>query len=154
MGFQLGMKGYIFYDLQSREISVTRNIVFFENTFPYNTTQSTMPPSPLITPQQPIFYDPFPNHVPHPPEYTQHIGPNTSPNQPILPSPNGPLPNIQPTTPNAPSTRIRKPPTHLKNYHCYNSSTGLLNESPQVVPILSHITLPMLIFLQPINNTL
>ncbi|MCH83257.1 peptide transporter PTR2, partial [Trifolium medium] len=35
LGFKSGVKGHILFDLQSREIFISRDVVFFENIFPY-----------------------------------------------------------------------------------------------------------------------
>ena len=48
LGYKQGVKGYIFYALQSREISVTRNATFFELIFPYPKDSQPTDPGPAM----------------------------------------------------------------------------------------------------------
>ena len=41
IGFQKGTKGYILLNIQSREIFVSRDVVFYEHVFPYQRVQDT-----------------------------------------------------------------------------------------------------------------
>jgi len=41
IGFKRGVKGYILFNIQSREIFVFRNVVFYEHVFPYQRVQDT-----------------------------------------------------------------------------------------------------------------
>ena len=56
LGFKIGMKGYIFYDLTTKEINVTRNAIFSELTFPY---QSQPQINSSVSPPGPIHEDPY-----------------------------------------------------------------------------------------------
>jgi len=37
LGFKTGIKGYVLLDTLSREIFISRNVIFYENVFPYKT---------------------------------------------------------------------------------------------------------------------
>ena len=54
LGYKSGMKGYVFYNLKTKEISVTRNAIFSELTFPYpkdpETTNMGLEPAPYCSP--------------------------------------------------------------------------------------------------------
>jgi len=41
IGFQRGTKGYILLNIQSREIFVSMDVVFYEHVFPYQRVQNT-----------------------------------------------------------------------------------------------------------------
>ncbi|XP_020240280.1 uncharacterized protein LOC109819099 [Cajanus cajan] len=117
LGYKSGTKGYIVYDIKTRELSVSRNVVFHENIFPYqlksptNTTSNSSIPLPTFIPTEPF-------------DYTQ---PQTEsepeiPQNPLLDSeiaetvttPHNPIP-----TPQCSTKRIIKPPSYLQDYH-YN----------------------------------
>ena len=38
IGYKTGIKGYVLLDVTSREIFISRNVIFYENIFPYNLT--------------------------------------------------------------------------------------------------------------------
>lgn len=62
LGYPFGQKGYKLYNLTSHEIFVSRDVVFYENIFPFatHTTKSTHNDSNHLTTQTPS----FPIHVP------------------------------------------------------------------------------------------
>jgi len=35
LGYKIGIKGYVLLDIMSREIFISKNVIFYENTFPY-----------------------------------------------------------------------------------------------------------------------
>jgi len=41
IGFKPGMKGYVLLDIKSREIFISRNVMFYENIFPCNVSNSS-----------------------------------------------------------------------------------------------------------------
>jgi len=41
IGFKRGTKGYILFNIQSREIFVFRDVVFYEHVFPYQRVEDT-----------------------------------------------------------------------------------------------------------------
>jgi len=40
LGYREGTKGYVTFDIKTREIAISRNIIFYENIFPYNREQN------------------------------------------------------------------------------------------------------------------
>lgn len=40
LGFKIGIKGYVLFDLQIRDVFVSRHAVFYESIFPYALTVS------------------------------------------------------------------------------------------------------------------
>ena len=53
LGIRTGVKGHLLFDLTTRELIVSRDVIFYENTFPYlynspptNSPQHTTPISP------------------------------------------------------------------------------------------------------------
>ena len=137
LGYKLGVKGYLYYDLDSGEISVTRNARFSELTFPYpiTQTQSTHISIPSLTTISPTHLGPSPINQP--------IIPFSYDGPPHLPDPtcslNGPTSPSPPTSPildadhhvhaRPPTTRIRRPPARLRDYHCYSSILAQPNTS-------------------------
>ncbi|KAL2337821.1 hypothetical protein Fmac_012267 [Flemingia macrophylla] len=138
LGFKPGTKGYIVFDLQNKEISISRNVIFYEHIFPFipdkvpdfssldlssdNTSHSYIDSldfltfhKPAPTPQQQISHEPSPTYqVPSPS--------HTMPNQSVTTSP-----QQQPPLPLIRSQRIPFPPTYLKDFHC-----NFLTSSPQL----------------------
>jgi hypothetical protein len=132
LGFKDGTKGYVLYDLSSHEIFVSRNVIFYENNFPFQnseTTSSHSIPNPTLTPilDDPISSIPISNTLPIPvmsesdpsspitdtvisPLFSPTTSSPTSSNTSPSPSP---LPN-----PLRRSSRTIKPPSYLENFHC------------------------------------
>lgn len=145
LGFKHGTKGYVLFDLKSRETLVSRHVIFYENIFPYalqndsshgnhkyNNVDSVIPVYNDTT-----FLDLQPvNSIPASPNSNMPIQqPNTvidpttqQPNSNPSPDPAFPQPtqqpthNPQPSQPQQPtlrqSSRARKTPTYLQDYHC------------------------------------
>nr|KYP53203.1 Retrovirus-related Pol polyprotein from transposon TNT 1-94 [Cajanus cajan] len=42
IGYKEGIKGYILYDLQSKEVFISRNVIFYETNFPFNDSNNSM----------------------------------------------------------------------------------------------------------------
>lgn len=112
IGYPIGIKAYKLYYLQSGQILISRDVVFHENIFPYHSTDCSDP----IT-------DPFPNLVlptvnintldhntPHSPNPQPHPQPTSPPISDSLPS--------YTHVPLRRSTRMIKPPSYLREYHC------------------------------------
>ncbi|XP_058777098.1 uncharacterized protein LOC131651452 [Vicia villosa] len=126
LGFQNGVKGCLLYDLNNKNIFISRDVIHFENIFPFTTLQNTESNSP-----QPIYHSPNTAH-------TDYIIP--TPNTSYIPSPTNHFPtdNVVQTPPSLqpqsnattsppplppPPTTIRqssrhsKPPSYLRDYH-------------------------------------
>jgi len=59
IGFKRGTKGYVLLNIQSREIFVSRDVVFYEHIFPYQRVEDTSNKidSPNIVHQNPFIED-------------------------------------------------------------------------------------------------
>jgi hypothetical protein len=119
LGYKSGFKGFTLYDLQSREIFVSRHVTFHENFLPY-------PHSSLSTTPDWEYFS----------STTDSATPNQSPTirspaiiDDILPSSlrtnppaSPPIPNIQPVSRH--STRPIITPSYLQDYVCNNIHTS------------------------------
>ncbi|XP_022889155.1 uncharacterized protein LOC111404601 [Olea europaea var. sylvestris] len=119
LGCPYSVEGYKFLDLQTQAIFISRNVVFYEDTFPYkqlplNNDDPFVLPNPIPEPSFPI----FPSHVS---PITKNVLPNTSPdhqNNPIPPPENHIASHdINPHLRR--STRIKQTPSYLQRYHCH-----------------------------------
>lgn len=97
LGYPTGCKGYKLLDLQSNSIFVSRNVVFYEDMFPFH--------RPEISHDVQIFFA----HIGHSSPETEATA-SESPSPPVA-------------TDSA--RRVSKPSSHLQDYHCYamDSST-------------------------------
>lgn len=105
LGYPAGYKGYKLMDLESNNIFISRNVMFHEEVFP------------LLKKNGSRDLDELFNSM------------DSESSAPILPSPNNPpSPNIPISFPSHPtdsvSSRLKKPPSHLKDYHCYSTTTN------------------------------
>lgn len=132
LGYKSGTKGFIVYDLSSRETFVSRDVEFYELVFPFTGSESRSldwkyieVPSPLNT-LQPIC-DPllFPNHtspnttLPTPdPNITSQPSSNTSETSPPTPQSSTQI------IPARKSERSRHKPAYLTDYYCSNLSSS------------------------------
>ena len=102
LGYPSGYKGYKLLDLETHQVSISRNVIFHEEIFP-------MAVSPLSEDGLHLFTSPQSLS-----SGTSHISPSPPPN--ISPSP-----NLSPQI----STRIKKQPAHLQDYHCFNLDSNV-----------------------------
>jgi len=130
LGYPFGVKGYQLFDISLKQFFISRDVVFHEHTFPYNTDTFSFK-SPLFT------HNVFP--VPIPSLATSNLGSHSSPDLPNLDLPNLDLTNSDylpvpsspsissPSTPRIlrSSTRSRSRPNYLQNYHCQMVATSL-----------------------------
>ena len=121
MGYSPRIKGYKLYDIQSKQIFISRDVVFYENIFPFHT---------LVSSDR--LADPFPDLVlPHPflkvttvsssslpPDYISQdnydVGNSIEPIVSHLPDSH----NIYDNAPVRKATRSVKPPSYLRDFHC------------------------------------
>ena len=113
IGYPSGYKGYRLYDLTKKVVFISRDVVFHENVFPF---QSNTPQTPVIDPfPDVVLPKPLPDTaVPHYPIPSLH--PDSAPAAVSDATPIPPLAADVPVLRR--STRSHRPPTYLQNYHC------------------------------------
>jgi hypothetical protein len=149
IGYPYAIKGYKLYDLHTKSVFISRNVIFHEHIFPFainllhpnsdgcfsfsspsfpsSSSTETFFVHPVISPIDSADF-PFntyssssPNPVP-----TVSVPPNStsaeSPSPVISSSPSPALTNPNPSVIRH-STRIRRPPEYLQQYHCHLAST-------------------------------
>ncbi|XP_020211585.1 uncharacterized protein LOC109796311 [Cajanus cajan] len=114
LGFKPHTKGYLTFNLHTRNIEVSRNVIFYEDHFPYvdHTAQPTS-----FTPSLPL---PFTNdHIIS--DFNLHnLAPSTSQPSPSISSPESAHSTPAPRR----STRSHHPPSYLRDFHVTLTSTG------------------------------
>lgn len=124
LSFKFGTKGYIVFDLKCREISISRNVIFYEHTFPYFTHAAETSDSNSHTQNYDasleFLYDSPPHKISHPPvpqtlDYTQNIHAPAS-NHDQDPESDSDTAIAAPTPAARRSTRTRKAPDYLKDF--------------------------------------
>ena len=165
--YPIGMKAYRLYDLHTKHIFISRNVVFPEHIFPFH---SILPTD--------IVPDPFPDLVlPIPSSnfsqsHQYFVSPSTNPPTPSPPttgqsptfsSPpttgHSPISSLQldsqslsrtpiHTTPVSPtflrrSTRFTKPPSYLRDFHCHLLTSSQINDQSSLstpYPLSNHLS--------------
>lgn len=141
LGFQTHMKGAVVYDVHSKSVVVSRNVVFHELIFPYKDsfpatqthcwepTSSGLASSPTHLPN--TLHPTPPTLDTHPPE-SQHSEPpapetsqidTTTPNSPTHDTQPAPLPTQTQTPTLRRSTRPSKPSNYFQDYICATSTS-------------------------------
>lgn len=138
LGFSPAAKGYITYDLHTRNITISRNVYFYENHFPQLQSPSSASNIPTIS-----FGLNSPPHdlISITPDPLQHTV--NSPN--LVPTSHDSIPSAQDSDPaNSPqpnfpslrrSTRIHNPPFYLQDYHHSLTSTSTNHHPGILYPI-------------------
>ena len=112
IGFKAHTKGYLAYDLHSNNITVSRNVTFYENHFPYHSETQQLDsnnPAPSPVPFSGKYLDPQINNYPSQPTTA-------------VPSSNEPS-NNQPSSHPRRSTRAKHAPSYLQDYHRDHASS-------------------------------
>ncbi|XP_070022343.1 uncharacterized protein [Nicotiana sylvestris] len=108
VGYPFAKKWYKLYNLQTKSILFSRDVVFHEYVFPYKIPSSAPTPS-SSSPSFPLFYDTSP-FVPIPPSAT------SSPSDDSVPSSSSPDNVLPPPSELRKSTRSHYLPSHLQDY--------------------------------------
>ena len=125
LGFSPGTKGFLLYDLSSRELFLSRDVHFYETTCPFNTlsSSSVVSNAPLLQFSSTTEYDgplclkcTIPNSIsPH-----HSIASSSHNSNDITHSTASPNPDIPSQNPLQikKSSQIKTRPTYLQDYHC------------------------------------
>jgi hypothetical protein len=113
LGYKSGYKGFVLYDLHSKEIFISRHVTFHDHILPYINFKVT-------------HWEYFPSK----PSPISHNKPDTSsdihPSSFDVVSPDTSSPTLPPPPPEFPSIirspRTRHPPSHLKDFVCHASN--------------------------------
>ena len=119
LGHKPGTKGYILFDLQSRETFVSRHVIFHEHNFPFHYIHHNLDHEPVSHNTQ-IIPLPEQNSI-TPTDYTPP--PTTTPIANPTCAPQNQLPTRQ-------SSRIRRVPSYLQDFH-YNLPSSAATQSSE-----------------------
>ncbi|OMO90088.1 Integrase, catalytic core [Corchorus capsularis] len=132
IGYPLGKKAYQVYDLESHKIMVSRDVIFYENIFPFSMSAKESHPLPSHVSKNPVFLEddhPFvtvdqnvgDKTQTNPPSSTQ-VSSSEPLNMPIssgMSSGEGGLPSARPV-------RVRRAPPYLQDYEIKFKVDGII----------------------------
>ena len=125
LGYNLGFKGFVLYDLNSREIFISKHVTFHDHILPYTNSNVT-------------HWEYFPSKsssVSHnESDSLPDIHPSTFDDTPSTTTP--PLASPLELPPIIRSSRIRHPPSHLKDFVCHVSNQS--SSPPSSTDFLSY----------------
>nr|KYP64997.1 Retrovirus-related Pol polyprotein from transposon TNT 1-94 [Cajanus cajan] len=121
LGYSSGTKGFIMYDLKTRETFISRDVQFYENIFPLQkdfSIQSTDGPVVPIAQMPLTNCDPIPSHTHDNLDETEDE--HNFSTLPMTNSNNNNQPNIEINIPEIRRTsqRVKNKPGYLQDYHC------------------------------------
>ena len=118
MGHRTGMKGFLIYDLTSREILTSRNVIFHEKRFPFKQNSSTTNDN-FISPSNSNDALDTSEDLSYPFPYPTFPPTNQASQPPLAPAPSTASPHLHPSNPVPArhSTRSHCLPTYLQDYH-------------------------------------
>lgn len=124
LGYPAGYKGYKLMDLQSHSVFISRNMMFYEDLFPFL--------------QESLSDD------------VQHFFPHVGLTEPVVPDP--PLSPEAQAMPSSSSRRVSKTPSHLQDYHLYSVNSSTAHTISNVLSY-SALSDPYMIFINAVNTT-
>ncbi|CAN1165361.1 Retrovirus-related Pol polyprotein from transposon TNT 1-94 [Linum perenne] len=143
IGFQPGVKGYKLLEIKSQKVILSRNVLFHELILPYRKSDSIVntddsfciPPQPQVTleslaPVNDLNETPLTNN-------SEEDDINNHPSvdsEPVTETCNSPTTSTTSLIPRR-STRISKPPSYLKDYHCTFLATGKIPKDHAIYPL-------------------
>jgi hypothetical protein len=138
LGYKYGTKGYLTFDLHSREIVLSRNVIFHESIFPYATSSgaitSTTPHNAQNSSQNFDFLFDIPSNTSPPTSQPSSTTVSIAPESDLVH-------NTTLTSDSSPkirkSERTRKAPAFLKDFHCSASSSSSSNAGNIKYPLSS-----------------
>ena len=151
LGVKPGTKGFVLYDVNTREIFISRHVRFHEFVFPFmHPTIPATPLQPRSSHSDTAYYDTiFPSNDIH--MHDQSYTADASHSHPM------PLPASQPQLRH--STRSRRTPSYLQDYHCnlafsHQADPTSVNQAClMAIPILCLISFLTLVYLLPTNSS-
>jgi len=137
LGYPFGKKGYKLLNLDSKQVFVSKDVIFHESTYPFLVNKSSCS-TPIFPYQSPTVEEHLPTSTFEPStsstnpfepptlpsSQAEHTSPSTSPVEPST------LPVVNPTLRR--TTRVIHPPSYLDNYVC--SSTTISQSSTSFCP--------------------
>jgi len=125
LGYPMGYKGYKLLDIETYSVSISRHVIFYEDIFPFASSNITDAAKDFF----PHIYLPAPNNDEHLPlvQSSSDAPHNHDESSSMIFVPSEPK-----------STRQRKLPSHLQDFHCYNNTPTTTKTSPY--PLTNYIS--------------
>ena len=138
LGHRTGVKGFLVYDLKTREIFVSRNVTFHEHIFPFQQLVTKPLPPPIVPTDCPT--NTFNDHY-YTSKFTLHDTLNTHFDNSTSANTNNdtlsaPAPALVPE--NCKSQRQHRPPAYLQDFHCSLATSAA--PDPPITTILYPIS--------------
>lgn len=136
VGYPTGVKRYKLYDIQNKNFFFSRDVVFHEDVFPFKSLPSSQ--QPLDPFSQVVLPIPTADLIPSP---SISLPPSSTTSPADFHSPSPPSHNSQNLTLRR-STRLTKPPSYLKDFHCHflnHHSNPSFTNSHHPYPLSNHL---------------
>ena len=147
LGYPFNIKGYKLFNLQSHFFFISRDVVFHKRVFPFSsnahTDSTALIPLPSIPHLSSVFLDPTPSSVSADSiiQFHHDFDEDIQDFPDALENPVSELPLVS-DVPRR-STRISKPPSYLKAYHCNQVSSATISNQPHLGtshPLFSYLS--------------
>ncbi|KAK8921731.1 hypothetical protein KSP39_PZI020888 [Platanthera zijinensis] len=138
LGYKGGTKGYLLYDLHSKEIFLSRNVTFYEDVFPLHSSNqdsikhsSSSIPQPCFLSNEPVLPLITNSEPPNTATTSDHNNTSEPPDTTFSSSP------ISNSLPVRHSSRTHHKPHYLQDYHCSLSTKSHNSHIEQTTPTYS-----------------